>query len=132
MIAQSKHLQDGFIWNQYSARIATITHDSANFRVCYFQFPDRDGARSFWQSIVGKHCSRAQVRQAERFDTGWEVKIWNMPERVLASLIRRERNRKQPQQALPLPQVRRDWSVSESHTAMPSAVREATIAQEAA
>lgn len=95
-----------------------MTNELTHFaRVAYFQFPDRNTARAFWKSITDKRqCTRAQVREAERFDTGWECKIWGMPERVLTALVERDRNR-QPQ-PLPLPPVRRDWSVSESHDAI--------------
>jgi hypothetical protein len=75
---------------------------------------------------VGKRCTRAQVREAERLNTGWEVKAWGMSEPLLLKLIERDaarggslcdhRNRKIKR--LPLPPVRRDWSMSVSHSAI--------------
>ena len=109
---------DGFCWNQYSPRVGTITNEIRHFsRVCYFQFPNWDSAHDFWKHITDKHlCTRAQVRQAERFTTGYEVKTWGMPASTLQKLIERDRTR-QPQ-GLPLPQVRRDWSISASHSSI--------------
>jgi len=108
----------GFQWNQYSPRIATITNELIHFpQVAYFAFDGWDDAHNFWRSITDKHlCTRAQVRESERFTTGWEVKTWGMPQLVLEKLIERDRTR-QPQ-GLPLPQVRRDWSISASHSSI--------------
>lgn len=121
MIAQpisTKQLSaDGFCWSQLSPRIGTISNELRHFqRVCYFQFSDWDSAHDFWQSVVGKRCTKAQVREALRFDTGWEVKTWGMSEAVLLKLIERDRNRKP--KPLPLPPIRRDWSLSESYSAL--------------
>lgn len=109
---------DGFTWNEYSPRVATITNELTHFaRVAYFHFPNWDSAHAFWKTITdGKRCIRAQVREAERFETGWEVKAWGMPEPLLLKLIERDRNRKL--KSLPLPPVRRDWSMSASHSAI--------------
>jgi len=109
---------DGFCWNQHSPRVGTITNEIRHFsRVCYFQFPNWDSAHDFWKHITDKRlCTRAQVRQAERFTTGYEVKTWGMPASTLQKLIERDRTR-QPQ-GLPLPQVRRDWSISASHSSI--------------
>jgi len=84
---------DGFCWNQYSPRVGTITNEIRHFsRVCYFQFPDWDAAHVFWKHITNKRlCIRAQVRESERFPTGWEVKSWEMPQAVLEKLIERDR-----------------------------------------
>lgn len=101
---------DGFLWNQYSERVATITNELTHFaRVAYFAFNSWDEAHNFWKSITDKRvCSRAQVREAERFTShSWEVKIWNMPQTVLEALILRDRTR-QPK-ALPLPPLYREW-----------------------
>lgn len=62
-------------------------------------------------------CGRAQVRQAERFTSyKWEVKAWAMPQTTLNKLI--ERDRKRQPKALPLPHIKRDWSLSDSHSAI--------------
>lgn len=117
---QTKQLSvDGYHWNQYSPRVATITNDLTHFaQVAYFAFSDWDSAHRFWKSITDKQiCGRAQVRQAERFTFhSWEVKAWNMPEATLNKLIERDRTRKP--KALPLPQIKRDWSLSDSHSAI--------------
>lgn len=126
---QTKQLSaDGFTWNEYSPRVATITNELTHFqRVCYFAFDDWDSAHDFWESIVGKHCTRAQVRESERFTNHrWEVKTWGMPQVTLLKLIERDaarggslcdhRNRKP--KSLPLPPIRRDWSLSASHSAI--------------
>lgn len=119
-LIQTKQLSaDGYTWNQYSPRVATITNELIHFAtVAYFAFDDWNQAHAFWKSITDKQvCSRAQVRESERFTSyRWEVKTWGMSEALLLKLIERDRNR-QPQ-ALPLPLVRRDWSVSESHDAL--------------
>jgi len=109
---------DGFCWNQYSPRVGTITNEIRHFsRVCYFQFPNWDSAHDFWKHITNHRlCTRAQVRQAERFTTGYEVKTWGMPASTLQKLIERDRTRQL--QGLPLPQVRRDWSISASHSSI--------------
>jgi hypothetical protein len=109
---------DGFHWNQYSPRIATITDELRYFAtVAYFQFFIWSSAHAFWQSITSKrYCTRAQVRKAERFDNGFEVKVWGMPESVLEKLIERDRAR-QPK-SLPLPTIRRDWRKSDSYSAL--------------
>ncbi len=124
MIAQTKpistkHLSaDGFTWNLHSPRVATITNELTHFaQVAYFAFNSWDDAHDFWKSITDKRlCNRAQVRKAERFPAGWEVKTWGMPESILHKLISRDLER-QPQ-SLPLPQVRRDWSISDSYSAI--------------
>lgn len=116
---QTKQLSsDGFCWNQYSERIATITNELRHFAtVAYFQFSDWDCAHAFWKHITDKRlCTRAQVREAERFTTGWEAKVWGMREATLLKLIERDRNRTKPK-SLPLLPIRRDWSISESHDA---------------
>lgn len=123
MIAQpiqtKQRSADGYTWNQYSPRVATITNELTHFAtVAYFAFDGWQEAHAFWKSITdGKRCTRAQVRESERFTShSWEVKTWGMSERLLTALIKRDRNR-QPQ-ARPLPPVRRDWSVSKSHGAI--------------
>lgn len=117
---QTKQLSaDGYTWNQYSPRVATITNELTYFAtVAYFAFNTWNEAHNFSSSITDKRqCTRAQVREAERFTShSWEVKTWGMSEQLLTALIKRDRNR-QPQ-VLPLPLVRRDWSVSESHDAI--------------
>lgn len=115
---QTKQLsKDGYQWNQYSERVATITNELTHFaRVAYFQFSDWDSAHAFWKCITDKRqCTRAQLREAERFDTGWECKIWGMPERILSALISRDRNKPK---SLLLPPGRRDWSMSDSHSSI--------------
>ncbi len=110
---------DGFTWHQYSPRVATITNEITYFqRVCYLAFDSWDEAHAFWKYITDHRlCSRAQVRFSERFTThDWEVKVWSMPESTLEKLISRDRQRLP--QSLPLPQVRRDWSISDSHSAI--------------
>lgn len=127
---QTKQLSaDGYQWNQYSPRVATITNELTHFaQVAYFAFSDWDSAHRFWKSITdGKRCTRAQVRESERFTShNWEVKTWGMSETVLLKLIERDaarggslcdhRNRKP--KALAVPPIRRDWSISDSHSAI--------------
>ena len=105
---------DGYQWNLYSPRVATITNELRHFApVAYFAFDSWQQAHDFWKAITDKRlCTRAQVRQAERFSTDWEVKIWGMQQNILDELIKRDRSR-----ALPLP-VRRDWSIAESYSAI--------------
>jgi len=109
---------DGFCWNQYSPRVGTITNEIRHFsRVCYFQFPNWDSAHDFWKQITDKRlCTRAQVRESERFAIGWEVKTWGMSQAVLEKLIERDRQRQQ--QGLPLLPIRRDWPIAESYSAI--------------
>lgn len=109
---------DGFQWNSYSPRIATITNELRHFAtVAYFQFSDWDSAHAFWKAITDKRCcTRAQVREAERFSKGWEVKTWGMPQAILQKLI--ERDRSQSNRALPMLEIRRDWSNSDSYSAI--------------
>ena len=118
---------DGFTWNEYSPRVATITNELTHFaRVAYFHFPNWDSAHAFWKTITdGKRCTRAQVREAERFNTGWEVKSWGMPEPLLLKLIERDaprggslRDHRNKQKVAPMPRIRRDWSMSASHSAI--------------
>lgn len=107
---------DGFTWNEYSPRVGTITNDLTHFaRVAYFAFDNWDDAHDFWKSITDKRvCSRAKVRESERFTSySFEVKTWGMPGSVLLKLIERDRSRKP--KSLPLPPIRRDWSLSESY-----------------
>jgi len=122
MIAQVKPIStkqlsaDGFTWNQYSRRVATITNELQHFApVAYFAFEQWNEAHNFWKSITDKRvCGRAQVRESERFTSyPWEVKAWTLRPDVLEKLIERDRSR-----ALPLPQVRRDWSQSDSYSAI--------------
>jgi len=116
---QTKQLSaDGFTWNQYSLRVSTISNEIRHFAtVAYFQFPNWDSAHDFWKCITDKHlCTRAQVRQAERFKTGYEVKTWGTPESILHKLIERDRYRQS--QHLPLPQIRCDWPIAESYSAI--------------
>ncbi len=123
MIAQvieTKQLSaDGYQWNQHSPRVATITNDLLYFsQVAYFAFDSWDEAHNFLKYITDRqHCTRAQVRKSERFTSHlWEVKTWGMPQSMLEKLIERDRNRKP--QALPVPPIRRDWSLSESYSAI--------------
>ena len=117
---QSKQISaDGFTWNLYSPRVGTITNELTHFsRVAYFAFDDWDSAHNFFKSITDKHlCSRAKVRESERFlSQPWEVKVWGMSESTLLKLIERDRCRKP--KSLPLPPIRRDWSLSESYDAI--------------
>lgn len=117
---QTKQLSaDGYHWNQYSPRVATITNELTYFAtVAYFAFDGWSEAHAFWKSITDKQmCSRAQVRESERFTShSWEVKAWAMPQTTLNKLI--ERDRKRQLKALPLPQIKRDWSLSDSHSAI--------------
>jgi len=109
---------DGFHWNQYSERVATITNELRHFApVAYFAFDTWDEAHNFWKSITDKRvCGRAQVRKSERFTAHpWEVKVWILREDVLQKLIERDR---QKRQSLPVPPFRRDWSVSADHSAI--------------
>jgi tRNA(Leu) C34 or U34 (ribose-2'-O)-methylase TrmL len=111
---QAKQLSpDGFVWNEYSQRVATISNELRHFRtVAYFQFSDWQSAHDFWKSITDKRlCTKAQVREAERFPAGWETKVWGMSPVVLEKLVERDRKR-----SLPLPQVRRAWSLSASQS----------------
>ncbi len=122
MIAQPIQIKqlsaDGYQWNQYSERVATITNELTHFAtVAYFAFDTWDEAHDFWRSITEKRlCTRAQVRQAERFKTGYEVKTWGMSASTLHKLIERDRQRQT--QRLPLPQIRRDWPIAESYSAI--------------
>lgn len=105
---------DGFTWNQYSARVATITNELRHFApVAYFAFNTWSEAHNFWKSITDlRVCGRAQVRESERFTSHpWEVKAWTLRQDVLEKLIERERQRS-------LPQVRRDWSLSHCTSAI--------------
>lgn len=110
MIAQPVEIKqlssDGFTWNRYSPRVATITNELRHFApVVYFAFDGWDAAHDFWKSITdNRMCSRAKIREAERFSTGWEVKVWGMPMAILLKLIERDRIRNS--QKLPLPLVR--------------------------
>lgn len=117
---QTKQLSaDGYQWNQYSPRVATITNELIHFsQVAYFAFDSWNSAHAFWKSITDKQvCGRAQVREAERFTSHlWEVKVWAMSVATLDQLIERDRTRKP--KALPLPQIKRDWSLSDSHSAV--------------
>lgn len=82
-----------FFWNQYSPRTATITAQDFN-TVCYFAFSSHSEAKAFWDSIIGKHCTRAKIRYAERFDGfRYEVKVWQMKLEVFEKLVRRDRER---------------------------------------
>lgn len=114
---QTKQLSaDGFTWNQYSERVGTITNELRHFApVTYFAFNGWDDAHDFWKAITGKRvCSRAKVRESERFTCGWEVKVWGMNQSTLEKLIERDRNRKP--KPLVLPFIHRDWSLSESYS----------------
>ena len=94
---QTKQLSaDGYQWNEYSPRVATITNELTHFaRVAYFAFEDWEKAHRFWKSITDKQmCGRAQVREAERFTShSWEVKAWAMSQTTLEKLIERDRTR---------------------------------------
>jgi hypothetical protein len=118
---QTKQLSaDGFQWNQLSPRVGTISNEQRHFAtVAYFGFDSWDEAHNFWRSITTKRvCSRAKVREAERFTSQpWEVKVWGMQQSTLEKLIERDRTRTTPK-SLPLPPVRRDWSMSESYSAL--------------
>jgi len=110
---------DGFQWNEYSPRVATITNEMRHFApVVYFAFDTWDEAHNFWKSITDQHlCGRAQVRESERFAScPWEVKVWTLQKNVLEKLIERDLLRQS--QSLPVPPIRRDWSLS----ADPSAI----------
>lgn len=113
---QTKQLSaEGFNWNLYSPRVATITNELQHFApVAYFAFDSWTEAHDFWKSITDKRlCTRAQIRKAERFTTEWECKIWGMQQATLDKLIERDRSC-----ALPLPQIRRDWPLAESYSAI--------------
>ena len=110
---------DGFCWNKYSPRVATISNDLTHFApVAYFAFDSWDEAHNFFRAITDKRvCGRAQVRKSERFTSlPWEVKVWSLREDVLEKLTERDRSRLP--KSLPLPPIRRDWSLSESHDAI--------------
>ena len=110
---------DGFTWNQYSLRVATITNELTNFaQVAYFAFDSWDEAHKFWQYVTDKRvCGRAQVRESERFTSHpWEVKVWSLRQDVLEKLIERDRYRKP--ESLPLPPICRDWSRSEAYSSI--------------
>ena len=108
---------DGFQWNKYSERVGTISNELTHFsRVCYFAFDDWDSAHNFFKSITGKRlCSRAKVRESERFLTRFECKVWGMSESTLEKLVNRDRSRTK---SLPMPPIRRDWSLSEDYSAI--------------
>lgn len=108
---------DGFQWNKYSERVGSITNELTHFsRVAYFAFDDWDSAHAFFKAITAKHlCSRAHVRESERFTTRFEVKVWGMSESTLEKLVTRDRNRTKKNRTLP--PIRRDWSLSESYSA---------------
>jgi len=113
---QTKQLSaEGFFWNLYSPRVATITNELRDFSpVAYISFDTWQQAHDFWKSITDKRlCTRAQVRRGERFSTDWEVKIWSLHQGVLDKLIERDLSR-----ALPIPQIRRDWPLAESYSAV--------------
>lgn len=103
-------------------------HELLHFaQVSYFAFDSWDEAHRFWKSITDKQvCGRAQVREAERFTSyPWEVKVWAMSVATLEKLIERDTKRychkaerKRQPKALPLPQIKRDWSLSDSHSAL--------------
>lgn len=123
MIAQAAQTtqlsSDGYTWNQYSPRVATITNELLYFaQVAYFAFDSGDEAHNFLKYITDRqHCTRAQVRKSERFTSFlWEVKTWGMPQSMLEKLIERDCSRKP--QALTVPPIRRDWSLSESYSAI--------------
>lgn len=110
---------DGFQWNQYSPRVATITNELQYFApVAYFAFDGWDAAYKFQKHLTENQlCTRAQVRESERFTAfPWEVKIWTLADSTLEQLIERDRQR-QPQ-SLPVPPIRRDWSLSADHSAI--------------
>ena len=98
---------DGFRWNQFSPRVGTITNELTDFApVAYFQFANREEAQAFWKSLTDKrYCTRAQIREAERFTSGFEVKVWGIQLTILQKLIERDRSR--APQKLPLPPIRR-------------------------
>ena len=100
---------DGFQWNKYSDRVTTISNEVTHFsRVAYFAFDSWDEAHNFFKSITGKRlCSRAKVRESERFTSSpWEVKVWGLNESTLELLVTRDRNRTY---CLPLPPLSREW-----------------------
>ena len=111
---QTKQLSaDGFTWNQYSPRVASITNELTHFApVAYFAFSTWDEAHDFWKSITDKRvCSRVHVRESERFTSlAWEVKVWGMPEATLLKLIECDRCRKP--KSLPLPPLQKPWPLS--------------------
>jgi len=74
-------------------------------------FDGWNDAHAFWKHITDHRlCSRAQVRESERFTThDWEVKVWSISPTTLEKLIDRDRKRSR----LPLPTVRRDWPIAE-------------------
>ena len=111
---------DGFQWNKYSPRVGSITNELVHFsRVVYFAFDSWDEAHNFWKSMVGKHCTRAKVRESERFTSSpWEVKVWCLKESTLELLVNRDRSRIAPKKNLPMPPIRRDWSMSEDYSAI--------------
>ena len=102
---------DGFTWSKYSPRVATISNELRHFSwVCYFAFDSWDDAHSFFKSITAKHlCSKAKVRESERFLTRFEVKVWSMPDATLELLVNRDRNRIKPKKNLPMPPLSREW-----------------------
>ena len=106
---------DGFQWNKYSDRVGSITNELTHFsRVCYFAFDDWDSAHAFFKSITGKRlCSRAKVRESERFLTRFEVKVWSMSESTLEALVPRDHSRKP--KSLPMPPLSREWESIRSY-----------------
>ena len=106
---------DGFYWNKYSPRIATITCELRYFApVSYFAFDSWDSAHAFFKSITTKHlCSRAKVRESERFLTRFEVKTWGMNQQTLEALVTRDRSR--TKKSLPMPPLSREWESIRSY-----------------
>ena len=107
---------DGFTWNQYSPRVATISNELTNFsQVAYFAFDSWDEAHQFWHSITEKRlCGRAQVRESERFTFhAWEVKVWSLRQDALEKLTERDRQRQLRHP--PMPPICQNWSPSETY-----------------
>ena len=108
---------EGFQWNKYSDRVGSITNEISHFsRVAYFAFDSWDDAHNFFKSITGKRlCSRAKVRESERFTTRFEVKVWSMSEATLEALVNRDRSRTKPKKSLPMPPLSREWESIRSY-----------------
>ena len=80
------HLEDGWRFNKLTPYVGTITQGKIR-QTSYFGFLSRKEAESFAKALVMKGiATEAQPRQAERLNTSYEVKAWNVPTAFLVKM----------------------------------------------
>lgn len=87
---------DGWIFNMYGSRAATITNPEGKRIVSYFGFDDQAKANEFKIWIdKNSYCERCIIRKSERLICNIEVKVWKCPMWLVEDCFHQQGNKLQ-------------------------------------